>query len=71
MFLSIFFLVVHGLCVLLSLYLIGRLTGLFAVESFGGSCIVQQLNLTSSTNISQIFHEIFNLDALNEIKSMK
>lgn len=38
MFTAAFVMVLHGICILVSLYLFGRLTGLFAIKSFGDSC---------------------------------
>jgi hypothetical protein len=48
MFITACLVVGHIVCVLTNVFLFGRVTGIFAVESFGGNCDYKQQGATGT-----------------------
>ncbi|CAF3806159.1 unnamed protein product, partial [Rotaria sp. Silwood1] len=63
MFTAMFLMLVRTVCILVAQILVGRLTGIFAIKSFGDNCDDLQQNFTTSINNNDTyFHDIdFNI----------
>ncbi|CAF1519598.1 unnamed protein product, partial [Rotaria sordida] len=71
MFIAMCFMLLHTSCILANLFLFGRLTGLFTIESFGGSCDHQYKNSIAPITNNNTYPQDIQLNILNEALSHK
>ncbi|CAF2851921.1 unnamed protein product [Rotaria sp. Silwood2] len=71
MFLATCLAVLHVICILTNLVMFGRLTGIFAIESFGGSCDDQHQTSIAPSNNNNTYPQDIELNILNNALSHK
>jgi hypothetical protein len=75
MFIAVCLIIVHALCILANSVISGRLTGLFAMKSFGNNCDYQneKSNIVNTSNYNcplGIEVNPFNYDRLHKLVSL-
>jgi hypothetical protein len=71
MFIAACLIVVHTVCILTNLFLFGRVTGIFVVESFGGNCDHKQQGSTGKNTNNNICPLGIELNPFNYIRFQK
>ncbi|CAF1318246.1 unnamed protein product [Rotaria sordida] len=71
MFIAACFLMLHTICNLIHLLLFGRLTGLFATESFGDNCDYRHQNTIGPTKNNNTYSQVIELNRFNNDSSYK